>query len=139
MIEQSGNNNNANILLIAALTCAAMVTSARALATSDSPQLSISPSTCIVNKPGEICTSPLQLSWQVPRAMDLCLYVQKERLKCWRNTQQVTEVLVYKLSTSTTFDLKDNTQRVIASSKVNVNSATSKRFRRRLRADWSVF
>lgn len=109
------------------------------MANSDSPQLAISPTTCVVNKPGEVCASPLQITWQMPRAMDLCLYVQKERLKCWRNTQQVSEVLVYKLSTSTTFDLKDNTQRVIASGKVNVNSATSKRFRRRLRADWSVF
>ncbi|WP_435276703.1 DUF3019 domain-containing protein [Psychrobium sp. nBUS_13] len=106
-----------------------------------SPQtvFSISPSTCVVNLSGDACNKPLQINWKTPVIANYCLYGNKQRIKCWQSKQRVSETLVFKIRDSTIFELINEHNQVIAHTKVSVKSATSKRFRRRLRADWSVF
>jgi hypothetical protein len=106
-----------------------------------SPQtvFSISPSTCVVNLSGDACNKPLQINWKAPVIANYCLYGNKQRIKCWQSKQRVSETLVFKIRDSTIFELINEHNQVIAHTKVSVKSATSKRFRRRLRADWSVF
>ncbi|MGB0899638.1 MAG: DUF3019 domain-containing protein [Psychrobium sp.] len=99
----------------------------------------ISPSTCVVNLAGDACKKALQLNWQTPVVANYCLYGNKKRIKCWQSQQRISETLILKLKESTVFELVNEQQQVIAHTKVSVNSTTSKRFRRRLRADWSVF
>lgn len=101
--------------------------------------LSISPSTCVVNLSGDACNKPLQINWQATAVANYCLYGNKQRIKCWQSKQDVSETLVFKIRGSTVFELINEQQQIIAHTKVSVKSATSKRFRRRLRADWSVF
>ena len=100
---------------------------------------SISPSTCVVNVAGDACNKPLQLKWQTPVVANYCLYSNKKQIKCWQSQQRISETLILKIKDSTVFELMNEQHQVIAHTKVSVNSTTSKRFRRRLRADWSVF
>jgi hypothetical protein len=101
--------------------------------------LVISPSTCIVNTLGERCNKPLKIMWAAPKRANYCLYANNQKIKCWKARQHITDTLVLNINAPTTFNLKDQNQHIIASAKVVINAATSTRFRRRLRADWSVF
>lgn len=102
------------------------------------PTLVISPKTCIVNQLGEACNRPMLISWQAPHG-NYCLYNKNQRIKCWQGQSKVAERVLLKLTTSSTFELKSQQQSVVAKAQVTINGATSKHFRRRLRADWSVF
>jgi len=101
--------------------------------------LVISPNTCIVNKLGDICRKELIIKWKTPTKANYCLYDKRRKIKCWVNQSNISESLLVSIKVTTTLTLKDENKQMIASTTIVVNGATSTRFRRRLRADWSVF
>lgn len=102
-------------------------------------QLSVSPTTCIVKVLGQPCVTPIKISWTAPMAATFCLYIDNKKKNCWAAQNKVTQTLVLNLRVSSTFELKNDKNQILSSAKVVINAATSKQFRRRLRADWSVF
>tara|TARA_B110001452_G_C15108991_1_gene386591 strand:+ start:390 stop:830 length:441 start_codon:yes stop_codon:yes gene_type:complete len=137
MIKYLGQPHKIKVItLLVSMTGLLMPTNTMA---STATVFSISPSTCVVNLAGDACNKPLQLNWQTPVLANYCLYGNKKRIKCWQSQQRISETLIFKIRDSTVFELMNEQQQIIAHTKVSVKSATTKRFRRRLRADWSVF
>jgi len=101
--------------------------------------LVVSPNTCIVNKLGDVCRKELTIKWKTPIKANYCLYDKHRKIKCWVNQSNISESLLVSIKGTTTLTLKDEKKQMMASTTIVVNGATSTRFRRRLRADWSVF
>ena len=106
--------------------------------TSDSP-LQIRPVTCVVEQIGEPCTMTASLTWHNDALINACLFQGEMKLRCWQQTRQVKEKLKITLETSMHFKLIDSQGFLLATQTVQVNAALSKRFRRKLKTDWSFF
>lgn len=100
--------------------------------------LTISPTICIVNKMGEPCSMKVNIDWQTPTAGDYCLYQDAEQLKCWQNTTSVATRLAIHLQQNMVFSLREQDV-ILAQKQISVNASSPRKFRRKLRAQWSVF
>jgi hypothetical protein len=105
---------------------------------SDSP-LQIKPITCVVKQIGQPCTMTVSLAWQHHSLINACLFQEDTKLRCWQQTNKVKEKLKVTLETSMHFKLIDSQGFLLATQTVQVNAALSKRFRRKLKTDWSFF
>ena len=101
-------------------------------------QLSISPTVCIVNKMGQPCAMNVKVAWRTSRVGDYCLFRDEQQLKCWRNADNVTTNFEISLQENMLFTLRDK-ETLLAQKQNKVNASAPKAYRRRLRADWSVF
>ncbi|MDO6427227.1 DUF3019 domain-containing protein [Thalassotalea sp. 1_MG-2023] len=99
---------------------------------------SISPTICIVNKMGEPCTMTVNVNWQTPNAGDYCLYQDTEQLTCWQNTASIATRLNIHLQQNMVFSLREQNT-ILAQKQIRVNASAPRKFRRKLRAQWSVF
>ncbi|MDP2561053.1 DUF3019 domain-containing protein [Psychrobium sp. 1_MG-2023] len=102
-------------------------------------KLQIKPQACIVDKLGESCQLVLHADWQSSMAVDLCLMQQQQQLFCWKQRKQAKFDFNVSLRETTLFSLVDGQQQILASTKLKVSAANNKKYRRRLRPDWSVF
>ncbi|MBQ4851875.1 DUF3019 domain-containing protein [Pseudoalteromonas sp. MMG013] len=99
----------------------------------------IKPVTCIVHQLGEPCQMTISLQWQNPQVIDACLYQEANKLRCWKKQSAVQEKLKITLAQSMNFSLFDLHGRLLATQTVNVHATVSKRYRRKLKTDWSFF
>jgi len=106
---------------------------------SDKVSLSVTPIACIVSTIGEPCNLTVTAHWQAKQPKTLCLYQLEHPVQCWSNKRQGSKRFTIKIVASTQFKLVDTHQVTVASVQIIINAANPTRYRRRLRADWSVF
>lgn len=114
-------------------------------------EMTIKPKVCHVNHAGDTCEMTIDIAWQALFPLDTCLYQQaknqnnnqnKNKTLCWKNTNVADTKLAIKLTENTLFTLEQQTPAVnfvLAQQLISVNSTAPKSYRRRLRADWSLF
>lgn len=108
-------------------------------ASASSPtKLIIRPSVCMVNKLGDTCQMAVKVMWQNDSPINACLFQNELRLTCWENIHEINTELVISLDQDMKFILK-NDQQIFASQQIKINTALPKKYRRRLRANWSFF
>ena len=108
------------------------------LSASQASELIIRPSVCMVNKLGDTCTMNVKVMWQSDQAVDACLYQNELRLTCWEKVMNINTNIDITLDQDMHFTLK-NEQEIFANHQIKVNTALPKKYRRRLRANWSFF
>ncbi|KZN69827.1 DUF3019 domain-containing protein [Pseudoalteromonas luteoviolacea] len=101
--------------------------------------LKVKPMICMVKSIGQICEMTIAIQWQTTTAQDVCLYQDTQKLKCWQGTQQAKAKLNISLEQDMTFSLKNARMETLAAQKVKVNAALSRKYRRKLKSDWSFF
>ena len=116
-----------------AFQCVALANESKEIAS-----LSIKPLTCMVKRMGDNCKMTVKVSWRTTRAIDSCLYQNKTQLICWQGQNNITTKLDIVLSENMEFTLRSKTD-VLARQLVSVNGSQPQKYRRRLRADWSLF
>jgi hypothetical protein len=108
------------------------------LAASSTNQLIIKPSVCMVKKFGDSCLMTVKVLWHNEQPTDACLFQNDARLTCWKNVSDINTELDISLDQDMKFTLKNN-EEILAYQQIKINTALPKKFRRRLRADWSFF
>ncbi|TQF67954.1 DUF3019 domain-containing protein [Pseudoalteromonas luteoviolacea] len=102
-------------------------------------ELKIKPMICMVKSIGQVCEMTIAVQWQAVAVEDVCLYQDKHKLQCWQDTRQAKAKLSVSLGQDMVFSLKNAQMETLASQKVKVNAAISRKYRRKLKSDWSFF
>jgi len=121
------------------LACLLLVMSPLISYADEPVSLSIKPLACIVKTQGQPCELNVTAHWQTNVPMNLCLYQRNNLIQCWKKQRQALKRFSIEITESTEFRLLNSKQEVVASVQIAINAATPTRYRRRLRADWSVF
>ena len=104
-----------------------------------SVDLSIKPIACIVQKTGEPCHMTVTVNWHASEPIDACLLQDQQSLLCWQHKEYVKQRIRIDLYKDMTFFLISDDSTVYAQQNISVNTITPKSYRRRLRAEWSLF
>jgi len=110
----------------------------QSFAASSTTKLIIKPSVCMVNKLGDSCQMTVKVMWHNNQSIDACLFQNDLRLTCWQNVHEINTEIDISLDQDMIFTLK-NEQQVFANQHIKINAALPKKYRRRLRANWSFF
>lgn len=105
----------------------------------DQVELSLTPLACFVKKNGDVCHITVKIDWHSNQPIDACLYQNSEKLHCWAATQKASKKIPVSLSENMKFTLQGDNQTIYAQQQVAIAASTSQKYRRRLRADWSLF
>lgn len=108
------------------------------LAASPAAELIIRPSVCMINKLGDTCSMKVKVTWHNAQAVNACLYQNDLQLKCWEKVDNINTDIDITLDQDMNFILK-NDQHIFANQYIKINTALPKKYRRRLRANWSFF
>jgi len=103
------------------------------------PSLAIKPITCVVKSLGEACQMKANVTWQSPVAKSVCLFQNKQQLKCWARQNQASEMFDVTLDKTMVFSLRDSKQRTLVEQTIKVHALSSRKYRRKLKSDWSLF
>ncbi|MBL4764662.1 MAG: DUF3019 domain-containing protein [Colwellia sp.] len=106
---------------------------------SNDVELSLTPLACFVKTIGDVCHLTIKVSWQSASPINACLYQNVEKVHCWSAKSKVTKKIMVSLSESMIFSLKGDNNEIYTQQQVAIAASTSKKYRRRLRADWSLF
>ncbi|ALO43876.1 DUF3019 domain-containing protein [Pseudoalteromonas phenolica] len=101
--------------------------------------LVIKPITCVVKSLGEECQMRANVIWQSPVSQNICLFQDKLQLKCWAKQNQVSELIDVTLDKTMVFSLRDSKQRTLVEQTIKVHALSSRKYRRKLKSDWSLF
>jgi len=101
-------------------------------------QMIVMPSVCVVKIRGEICHMTINFNWQAHSALNACLYQDDKLIKCWQEKKVIKENFALALRQDVVLTLK-NKDHVFAEQHIKVNASTSAKYRRRLRSQWSLF
>jgi len=110
----------------------------QSLAASSTNKLIIKPSVCMVERLGDSCQMTVKVMWHNEDFIDACLFQNDLRLTCWENVNDINREIDISLDQDMKFTLK-NDQQIFAYQQIKINTALPKKYRRRLRADWSFF
>lgn len=102
-------------------------------------ELSLTPLTCFVKQIGDVCHITVKVNWQSVSPINACLYQNIEKKYCWRGKNKATTKIEVNFSENMKFSLLGDNNEVYAYQHVAIAASTSKKYRRRLRADWSLF
>jgi len=102
-------------------------------------ELSLTPLACFVKKSGDVCNITVKVNWQSEIPIDACLYKDVEKVHCWQATRKATKKIMVSLSENMKFTLQNEHNEIYAQQHVVIAASTSKKYRRRLRAGWSLF
>lgn len=99
----------------------------------------IKPITCVVKSLGEACQMKANVTWQSTMPQSVCLFQDKQQLKCWVKQNQVSEMLDVTLDKTMVFSLRDKKQNILVEKTIKVHALSSRKYRRKLKSDWSLF
>lgn len=103
-------------------------------------EFKLEPNICIAREVGDSCEMTAHIVWQLTDSNDVCLWQNQQVIKCWQQQSQVAERLSIRLEQESMFRLVEHpSERVLAEHKVKINYQVNQRYRRRLRAEWSIF
>jgi hypothetical protein len=77
--------------------------------------------------------------WQSSESQDVCLFQDKQQLKCWAKQNQVSEMVNVTLDKTMVFSLRDTKQLTLVEQTIKVHALSSRKYRRKLKSDWSLF
>lgn len=98
------------------------------------------PTTCMTLTPDSHCQMQVDIQWQQNTEQDTCLLLGDKILKCWHSAQQGSFKQQITLSKTTELLLiNKSTNQTLGKQTVAVRYVHPKNYRRRLRADWSIF
>jgi len=98
----------------------------------------LKPVNCVTRYQGQECQLIVTLDWQTSRPADICIFQDRLKLTCWKNTQAVLQSLSVKLQQDSTFDLRTyDGKKVLKQQQIKVNFVNQ--YRRSLRPKWSIF
>lgn len=102
--------------------------------------LGVSPKVCVVSEQQGFCDLDLKFTISLPKKMDVCLYQQKQQLKCWQQVKVASLIYKAHVQVETIYSLVNSrTHEQIATTSIEVQSTHAKTTRRRLRSPWSFF
>lgn len=101
--------------------------------------LAIKPITCVVKSLGEACQMKANVTWQSSVPQSVCLFQDKQQLKCWAKQNQVSEMFNVTLEKTMVFSLRDKKQNTLVEQTIKVHALSSRKYRRKLKSDWSLF
>ncbi|MBQ4837935.1 MULTISPECIES: DUF3019 domain-containing protein [Pseudoalteromonas] len=101
--------------------------------------LKIKPVVCMVKSIGQVCEMTIAVDWTIPSAQDVCLYKDNAPLQCWKNQRKARTNISIAISEDMSFSLRNENMHVLAEQKVKINAAASRKYRRKLKSDWSFF
>jgi len=102
-------------------------------------EFSIKPIACIVKQQGDACTMTVNVHWQAQQPMAPCLYQETKKTFCWQEKSKATTNVAIKFKENMTFTLRDENNKIFAQQQITINTSSSKKYRRRLRSNWSLF
>jgi len=102
-------------------------------------ELSLTPLACFVKSIGDVCHLTVKVNWQSVTPINACLYQNHEKVHCWSTTSKATKKIMVSLSENMVFSLQGENNEIYTQQHVAIAASTSKKYRRRLRADWSLF
>lgn len=100
-------------------------------------QINVKPMSCHVKTFGDVCHAKLHVSWQSAEKINPCLFKNNIKEICWYEQQGSEITLDTSFDKNLLFTLKQD-NKVLAQQTVTISSEAPK-YRRRLRADWSIF
>lgn len=102
-------------------------------------ELSLTPLACFVKAIGDVCHLTIKVNWQSLTPINTCLYQDTKKIHCWSDTKKAAKKIKISLSENMVFSLQDDNDKIYTQQHVTIAASTSKKYRRRLRADWSLF
>ena len=100
---------------------------------------SITPIACIVKQAGNACTMTVKVRWQAQQPISPCLYQATQQSICWQDKSEAITSVAINFKENMIFTLRDGNNHIFASQEIVINTSSSKKYRRRLRANWSLF
>lgn len=101
--------------------------------------LSLTPLACFVKKIGDFCNITVKVNWRSENPITACLYQDTEKMQCWLASRTASTKIDVSLNNNMVYSLRGNNNEVYAQQHVAIAASSSKKYRRRLRADWSFF
>ncbi|MCF6439168.1 DUF3019 domain-containing protein [Pseudoalteromonas luteoviolacea] len=126
-------------ILVLCLFLSKMVNAQANAAPTKKAKLEIKPMVCMVKSMGQICEMTISVDWSIKVPQNVCLFKNDTSLQCWQNTQKAKTNISISISEDMTFSLKNEKMHVLANQKVKINAAVSRKYRRKLKSDWSFF
>lgn len=102
-------------------------------------KLEIKPIVCMVKSMGQICEMTISVDWSIQTPQNVCLFKNDTSLQCWKNKRKATANINISISEDMVFSLKNKDMHVLAKQKVKINAAANRKYRRKLKSDWSFF
>ncbi len=100
----------------------------------------LQPNICVTKQVGDVCKMKAKLNWQTSAPMSLCLLQNEQTVKCWDQKNIIQEPINIELIKQSNFTLLEQySQKPLAQQTLKINYQTHKRYRRRLRSEWSIF
>ena len=130
------------ILFLALLLAVSVLVMSKCFSTdipNNNVKLSLTPLACFVKNMGDTCHLTINVNWQSTIPLNACLYQNDEEKYCWSKTHKATKKIKVSLSKNMQFTLQGDNSEVYAQQHISIAASTSKKYRRRLRADWSLF
>ena len=101
-----------------------------------SSAMTAQPTSCITLHQGRECFTNITIQWQSIDMGDYCIYQEKKRLRCWKNSNHNNTTFTFESSENITFYLvKRNSDTVLAETTITVgwvHKATPRKRRWRL-------
>ncbi|SFB91144.1 DUF3019 domain-containing protein [Pseudoalteromonas denitrificans] len=102
--------------------------------------LNVSPKVCVISEKVSMCDLNLRIMWQLAETQNICLYENGKKVKCWQQNNQAKMTHKAQVQIETVYSLVNTqTGKILAKTKVEVQSSHLKTQRRRLRSPWSFF
>ncbi|MFC0116522.1 DUF3019 domain-containing protein [Pseudoalteromonas xiamenensis] len=99
----------------------------------------LTPRICIVPEQKVTCSMQVSVEWDFNQEGSYCLFLEEVPMKCWYTVSRIKESFDITFSNNDLVALKSKQGNTIKTEKLRVVSATSRKFRRKLKNDWSIF
>lgn len=126
-------------MLIASL----LITAKAQAENTDTVQLDIRPSLCILERGEQVCDDQVEISWRAEQSYSVCLYTRgsQEPMRCWDRSSAGSFTSMLTTQDDIHFQLVEIAtaqKKVLASAAFEV-VADAQKYRRRRRNPWSFF
>jgi len=102
-------------------------------------KFSVKPLACIIKETGDSCEMTVKVKWNSPEPINSCLLQDKTKTVCWQNRSTAQKRIEIKIKKDIEFSLVNENNDIYAKQLVRINTSLPKKYRRRLRSDWSLF
>ncbi|WP_416306250.1 DUF3019 domain-containing protein [Neptunicella sp. SCSIO 80796] len=102
------------------------------------PDWQVLPDTCVVDKPGDLCTMSLTISARSLPNDTYCLYLADQKLECWQTIKQSFQTTI-RYGQNSRLALVNSRDYVVLSADLKIKTLQSPQGRRRVRSPWSIF
>lgn len=102
-------------------------------------ELSIKPVVCMIKTIEQRCEMTITVNWQSDIPINACLQTSEKTFACWQDKTTVKQKFKLTLESDMLFQLINNNKVLMAEKQIKLNIVNAPKYRRRLRAQWSLF